>query len=76
MNVEDRAREAAENAIRAAEDARRKSDKLISIASTPDGMIALTETGRLFQRMTDPKHHNDGRTRIKFMWLEIEGPLG
>ncbi len=39
-------------------------------------MIALTSHGRLFERVRDPRHFNDGRPGSeKWLWLEIDGPL-
>ncbi len=73
--TEERALAAAQKAIKAAEAARRASDKIVSITGTPEGMIALTEAGRLFLYKTDPHYFNDGRTSIKYMWSEISGPL-
>ena len=75
MSVEERAREAAENAIKAAEVARRAGDKHKAIAATSEGLFLLTEAGRLFLRTADPRHYNDGRTTVKFMWAEVTGPL-
>ncbi len=76
MNASEKALAAAQEAIAAAEVAQRAGDKPRSLASTPEGLFMLTEAGRLYLRTTDPSHYNDGRTRIKFMWVEVEGPLG
>ncbi len=75
MTTEEKALAAAQKAIQAAEAARRASDKIVSATGTSENLVVLTESGRLFLRRTDPNHFNDGRTLIKFMWLEIEGPL-
>lgn len=73
--MSDGVREVVEGALKAAEEARRAGDRVVSLCYAPDGMIALTETGRLFKRENDPGHYNDGRTTQKFKWTEIEGPL-
>jgi hypothetical protein len=53
---------------------RRKNDKVISLTGLPDGMMALTASGRLFFRTLDNRHF-DGRNPQKFIWREVEGPL-
>lgn len=75
MSIADKAREAAEAAIQSAEKERNDGDKVVSVAPSPDGTIALTANGRLFLRSTDPSHFNDGRTARKWRWTPIDGPL-
>lgn len=75
-SVEERAVAAATEAIKAAEVARRAADKPVSITGTSEGLFMLTETGRLYLRRPDPHHFNDGRTAIKYGWIEVEGPGG
>ena len=75
MNTSEKALAAAQEAIKAAEASRRAGDKHKSIAATSEGLFLLTEAGRLFLRTADPRHYNDGRTNVKFMWAEVTGPL-
>lgn len=75
-STEEKALAAAQRVIDEASAAQRLGDKPISLASTSEGLFMLTEAGRLYLRRADPKFFNDGRTPFRFMWSEIEGPLG
>ncbi len=73
MSIE--VREAAEEAIRAAEKTRSASDRIVSVCYDPNGPIALSESGQMYQRRNDPNHYNDGRISQKFRWMKLEGPF-
>lgn len=43
------------------------------ICPSPNGIFALMEDGRLFERIRDPKNF-DGRNPDKWIWVERPGP--
>jgi hypothetical protein len=50
--------------------------KIVSIASTPSGIFALMDDGRLFERVVDNKNFDTtGRAGVRWLWVEREGPL-
>jgi hypothetical protein len=57
------------------EKTRRANDRVIGIATTVDGLFALTAEGRIFKRNVDPRVTNDGRGATRFTWAEVESPL-
>lgn len=75
MTTEEKVKAAALEALAEAEALRMASDKVVSLTPSPDGIVALTSSGRMYLRATDPNHYNDGRTSRKFRWTPIEGPL-
>lgn len=49
---------------------------IVSVVPLPDGVMGLSNKGRLFHRVIDPKAYNtDGRNTIAHVWHEIKGPL-
>lgn len=64
----------ANTALDLMEQERRAADKVVSVTSSPTGIMALTETGRLFHRQLDSRNF-DGRNPQKYVWVEVEGPL-
>ncbi len=66
-------REFEEN-LAAAEKARRGADRVISLTCGSSGLVALTETGRLFERSLDNRNF-DHRNPLRYQWREIAGPL-
>lgn len=63
----------------AAEEAeRRREDRVISLTPAPNGIIALTASGRLFSRELDARANMNlplARQTL-YRWTELEGPLG
>lgn len=47
--------------------------KVIALCPSPSGLFALTEDGRLFERVRDEKNF-DGRNPNKWVWVEREAP--
>jgi hypothetical protein len=76
VTTEEKLKAATLEAMAEAEAIRNASDKVVSLTPSPDGIVALTASGRMFLRATDPNHYNDGRTTRKFRWTLVEGPLG
>ena len=75
LTAAERALADAKAAVEAAEVERRRNDTVIALCDSPNGTLALTATGRVFRHVADPRHANDGVTRVKMIWSEIPGPL-
>ncbi len=52
------------------------SEQLVSIVPVPEGLMALTSTGRLFFRTMDNRSYNTTGINPgpKYLWREVEGP--
>ena len=51
-----------------------KPPKLAYICPSPEGLFGLGDDGRLFERVPDSHHRNEGRGGIAHVWREIATP--
>lgn len=50
--------------------------KIRAISPSPNGLFALMEDGRLFERIRDPKPSSHFQSSERWIWVEREGPKG
>ncbi len=54
---------------------RRASDRVVNGWLGVGQIWVVTDLGRIFSRVVDPRVANDGRGGERFIWKEVESPL-